>query len=239
MRKFLIAAVAAVTVIAVAAPIASAQAPANMSVKVTPTDAGTKKKPKNSTIKLAIENTAHNRTMSKLTITTAKSFTLSTKGLTKCNRAKLDPSTGGGPSACPKASIVGKGTATALLGVTSPTPSDLVFDVTPVVTSAKNIDFYLAERNTGVNVLAPGTISGRKLTIEVPAAAQQPVPGVFAGLVSLETTLKAKKGKNYLASTTGCKGKKHPFSATLTFVPNGSDTTGGNVNTSASSKCSK
>ena len=75
--------------------------------------------------------------------------------------------------------------------------------------------------------------------IEVPEAAQQPVPSVFAGLVSLETTLKAKKGKNYLASTTGCKGKKHPFSATLTFVPNGSDTTGGNVNTSASAKCSK
>jgi hypothetical protein len=239
LRKFLITAVVAVTAIAVAAPIASAQAPAKMSVKVTPTNAGTKKKPKNSTIKLSIENTATNRTMSKLTITTAKSFKLSTKGLTKCNRAALDPSTGGGPSACPKASIVGKGTATALLGVTSPTPSDLEFDVTPVVTGAKNIDFYLAEKNTGVNVLAPGTISGRKLTIEVPEAAQQPVPGVFAGLVSLETTLKAKKGKNYLASTSGCKAKKHPFSATLTFVPNGSDTTGGTVNAKANAKCSK
>ena len=178
-----------------------------MKVKITPTKAGTKKKPKNSTIKLSIENTATNRTMSKLTITTAKTFKFSTKGLTKCNRAKLDPSTGGGPDACPKASIVGKGTATALLGVTSATPSDLEFDVTAVVTSSKNIDFYLAEKNTGVNVLAPGTISGRKLTIEVPAAAQQPVPGVFAGLVSLETTLKAKKGKKYLASTTGARAR--------------------------------
>lgn len=239
MRKFLIAAVAAVTVIAVPT-VASAQTPAaTMDVKVTPTKAGKKKKPKNSTINLSIENTATNRTMSKLTITTSKTFKLSTKGLTKCDRANLDPSTGGGPSSCPKASIVGKGTATALLGVTSPTPSPLEFDVTPVVTGAKNIDFYLAEKNTGVNVLAPGTISGRKLTIEVPAAAQQPVPGVYAGLVSLETTMKAKKGKNYLASTNGCKGKKHPFSATLTFVPNGSDTTGGDVKTSANAKCKK
>ena len=107
------------------------------------------------------------------------------------------------------------------------------------MTSAKNIDFYLAEKTTGVNVLAPGTISGRKLTIEVPAAAQQPVPGVFAGLVSLETTLKAKKGKNYLASTNGCKAKKHAFSADLTFVANGADTTGGNVNTKANATCKK
>jgi hypothetical protein len=239
LRKYLIAALAAVTAIAFAG-VSIAQTPAaNMEVKVTPTKAGTKKKPKNSKITLSIENTATNRTMSELTITTSKTFKLSTKGLTKCNRANLDPSTGGGPSACPKASIVGKGTATALLGVTSPTPSPLEFDVTPVVTGSKNIDFYLAEKNTGVNVLAPGTISGRKLTIEVPAAAQQPVPGVYAGLVSLETTMKAKKGKNYLASTTGCKAKKHAFSATLTFVPNGSDTTGGTVNTKANAKCKK
>jgi hypothetical protein len=239
LRKYLIAALAAVTVIAFAG-VSFAQAPAaNMTAKVTPTKVGTKKKPKNSTIKLSIENTATNRTMSKLTITTAKTFKLSTKGLTKCDRAKLDPSTGGGPDACPKASIVGTGTATALLGVTSPTPSDLEFDVTPVVTGPKNLDFYLAEKNTGVNVLAPGTISGRKLTIEVPTAAQQPVPGVYAGLVSLETTLKAKKGKNFLASTTGCSKKKHPFSAKLTFVPNGSDTTGGTVSTKANAKCSK
>ena len=239
MKKYLVAALAAVIAVA-AVGVASAQTPAaNMKVKVTPTKVGTKKKPKNSTINLSIENTATNRTMSKLTITTAKSFKLSTKGLTKCDRAKLDPSTGGGPDACPKASIVGKGIATALLGVTSPTPSDLEFDVTPVVTGPKNLDFYLAERNTGVNVLAPGTISGRKLTIEVPAAAQQPVPGVYAGLVSLETTLKAKKGKNYLASTNGCKAKKHPFSAKLTFVPNGSDTTGGTVDTKATASCKK
>ena len=239
MYKYLIAAVAAVTVIA-SVGVATAQTPAaKMKVKVSPADAGTKQKPKNSTIKLSVENTATNRTMSKLTITTAKTFKLSTKGLTKCSRSKLDPSTGGGPGACPKAAIVGKGTATALLGVTSPTPTPLKFIVTPVVTGPKNIDFYLAETTTGVNVLAPGTISGRKLTIQVPAAAQQPVPGVYAGLVSLNATMRAKKGTHYLASTTGCAKRKHPFSATLTFVPNGSDTTGGTVSTKASSACKK
>ena len=86
--------------------------------------------------------------------------------------------------------------------------------------------------------MAPGHLSGRKLTIEVPEVAQQPVPGTFAGLISLETTLKAKQGKNYLASTTGCKGKKHPFSAVLTFRDNGA-TPAGTRSASTAAACKK
>jgi hypothetical protein len=236
LRKYLITAVAAVTAVALTAPIASAQTPTpDMSVSVSPKNAGTKKKPKNSTIKLAVENPETNRTMSKLTITTAKTFKLSAKGLTKCAEADLEQ---GGPAACPRASRVGKGTASAALGVTSTTPTPLTFDVTAIVLGAKEIGFYLAARELPVNVLAPGHLSGRKLTIEVPQAAQQPVPGTFAGLISLNATMKAKKGKNFLASTTGCKARKHSFSAVLTFVNNGA-TPAGTRSTSATSRCSK
>jgi hypothetical protein len=236
LRKYLITAVAAVTAVAVAAPVASAQTPTpTMKVSVTPKDAGTKTKPKNSAIKFEIENPETTRTMSKLTITTPKTFKLSAKGLTKCSEAVLESS---GPSACPKASRVGKGTARAALGVTSPTPSPLTFDVTAVVLGAKELGFYLAAREVPVNVLAPGHISGRKLTIEVPAAAQQPVPGTYAGLIALEATLKGRKGRNYLASTTGCKARKHPFSAVLTFVNNGASPAGSR-STKANARCTK
>jgi hypothetical protein len=71
----------------------------------------------------------------------------------------------------------------------------------------------------------------------VPDAAQQPLPGTYAGLVDIDTTLKAKKGKNYLASTTGCKKKKHAFKTVLTFINNGVSPAG-NVTVKASSKCS-
>jgi hypothetical protein len=236
LRKYLITALAAVTAVALTAPIASAQTPSpEMKVSITPKKAGTKKKPKYSTIKLSIENPETTRTMSELTITTAKTFKFSGKGLTTCDEADLEQ---GGPSACPAKSRVGKGVASAALGVTSPTPTPLTFDVTAIVLGAKEIGFYLAARELPVNVLAPGHISGRKLTIEVPQAAQQPAPGLFAGLISLETTLKAKKGKNYLASTNGCKSRKHPFSAVLTFVDNGA-TTGGTRSTSTNAACSK
>jgi hypothetical protein len=236
LRKYLIAAVAAVATVGMSTSIASAQEPKpTMKVNITPKKAGTKKKPKNSTIKLSIENPETNRTMSKLTITTAKTFKFSAKGLTKCDEDVLEAQ---GPSACPAKSRVGKGTASAGLGVTSPTPTPLTFDVTAVVLGPKEIGFYLAARELAVNVLAPGHISGRKLTIEVPEVAQQPVPGTYAGLISLETTLKAKKGKNYLASTNGCKARKHKFSAVLTFRDNGA-TPAGTRSTNASAACSK
>jgi hypothetical protein len=235
LRKYLITAIAAVTAIAIAAPAASAQAPATMKVGVTPTKAGTKSKPKNSTINLAVTNADTKRTMSKLTITTAKTFKLSTKGLTKCKASVLEAR---GPSACPKASRVGKGTAEALVGVNGPSPTPLTFKVTAVVTGPKNLAFDLQGQQLPVHVMAPGTISGTKLTISVPQAAQQPVPGTFAGLVSLQATMTGKKGTNYLASTTGCVKKKHAFSSLLTFINNGVSPAG-TVTAKANAKCSK
>ena len=203
MRKYLIFGVAALTALAFTA-VALAQTPTapTMEVAVTPKKAGTKKKPKNSQIKLEIVNNDPKRTLGKLTIAQPKTFTLSAKGLTKCDDQTLEQ---GGPSACPKASRVGKGIAHALVGVNGPNPTPLTFDVTAVVLGPKDIAFYLAAREIPVNVVAPGKISGSKLTITVPIAAQQPAPGTWAGLVSLETTLGAKKGKHYLATTTGCK----------------------------------
>jgi hypothetical protein len=235
LRKYLIVAIAALTAVAFTA-VSFAQTPAaTMDVKITPKKAGTKKKPKNSEITLEIVNSDSKRTLSRLTITQPKTFKLSAKGLTKCDEATLE---NGGPAACPRASRVGKGIAHALVGVNGPAPTPLTFDVTPVVLGAKSIGFYLAARELDVNVLSPGRISGDKLIIDVPIAAQQPAPGVWAGLVSLQTTLAAKKGKNYFASTTGCTKKKHAFSTVMTFVDNGVGAPG-NLTVKASSKCSK
>ena len=234
MRKYLIVGIAALTALAFTA-VSFAQTPAaTMDVKITPTKAGTKKKPKNSKIFLNIANSDSKRTLSRLTITQPKTFKLSAKGLTKCDEATLE---GGGPAACPRASRVGKGIARALVGVNGPNPTPLTFDVTAVVLGAKSVGFYLAARELDVNVLSPGRLSGNKLIIDVPVAAQQPAPGVWAGLVSLQTKLQAKKGKNFFASTTGCKKKKHQFSTVLTFIDNGVGAPG-ELTVKASSKCS-
>jgi hypothetical protein len=233
LRKYLIVAVAALTTVAVAATASIAQTPAaSMKVTIAPKKAGTKKKPKNSSIHLTIKNNDPNRTLSKLTVTSPKTFKLSGKGLTTCKEADL---VSGGPDACPKASILGKGTANALLGVNGASPTPLHFDVTPILVGKDRIDFNLNTAAIG-NLIAPAKIKGRKLTITVPDQAQQPLPGTYAGLVDIDTTLKAKKGKHYLGSTVGCKKKKHAFSTLLTFINNGVSPAG-TVTVKASSKC--
>jgi hypothetical protein len=233
LRKYLIVAVAALTGLAFAT-VSFAQTPAaSMKVTIAPKKAGTKKKPKNSSIHLTIKNNDSKRTLSKLTIKTPKTFKLSGKGLTTCAEADL---VAGGPDACPKASKLGKGTANALLGVNGTSPTPLHFDVTPILVGKNKIDFNLFTAAIG-NLISPATIKGDKLTIIVPDAAQQPLPGTYAGLVDIDTTMKAKKGKHYLASTVGCKKKKHAFSTVLTFIDNGVSPAG-DVTVKASSKCS-
>jgi hypothetical protein len=238
LRKYLIVAVAAIAAIAFAS-VALAQTPnQSMTVTVGPKKAGTKKKPKNSSIVLDIQNNQPKRTLGKLVITSPKTFTLSAKGLTKCSASSIEANQS--IDQCPKASKVGKGTATALAGVNSTTtaPTEITFDVTAVVTGPKKLVFFLAARGYPINVPSPGTIKGRKLTITVPDAAQHLGP-VWNGLKSIHTTLKAKKGKHYLASTTGCVKKKHKFSTKLTFVDNTIPDTAGTVTLNASSKCTK
>jgi hypothetical protein len=234
----MIVAVAAIAVIAFASvSLAQTPAPQSMKVKVAPKNAGTKKKPKNSSIVLDIQNNEQQRTLGKLEITSPKTFHLSAKGLTKCTQAALEA---GGPAACPKKSIVGRGTAEALLGVNGATQVPLHFDVTAVVLGAKDLSFHLHSDSPPLDVLSPGKIKGRKLTITVPDTAQQPATGVWAGLKSIHTKLQAKKGKHMLASTTGCVKKKHKFSTKLTFVDNTIvPSTAGVVTVKASSKCTK
>jgi hypothetical protein len=240
LRKFLIVAIAALTAIAftTVALAQGTQKPATMKVTIKPKKAGTKKKPKNSSIELNIQNNDSKRTLGKLTITSPKTFKLSTKGLTACAQSSIEANQS--VDQCPKGSKIGGGTASALVGVNSTTtaPTPLTFDVTAVVIKGKNkLGFFLAARELPINVLSPGKISGRKLTITVPDQAQQPATNVWAGLVSIHTTLKGKKGKHYLASTTGCKKHKQAFSTVLHFV-NNTVSPAGDVKVTGSSKCS-
>jgi hypothetical protein len=222
LRKYLVASLAAATAIACAGVAIAQSTPASMTVTVSPKKAGTKPKPKSTQLSLAIVNNDTKRTMSALDITMPKTLALSTKGFPACTVDTLDNKT---KSACPRGSKVGSGVAKAILGVNNPDPSkqsNLTFIVTAFTGGKDKVNFYLEGI---VKVTAPGTLSkkgGKQvLHIQVPDAAQQPAPGVYAGLVSLETTLKGIAKKNKLIATTGCKAKAHPFSTVMTFIDNG------------------
>jgi hypothetical protein len=224
LRKILVAGMATLLV-AGGATAALAQAPTapTLTVTVKPTKAGTKKKPKNSSIHFTVVNNDSKKTLSKLVITMPMTLKLSGKGFKTCSLAKLNAD---GPTGCPRGSRVGGGTSDALLGVNGPTPTALHFVVTAVIQSKTKLNFYLHSTGIPINVVAPGTVRGRKLTVTVPDAAQQPAPGTWAGLVRLDSTIKGKAKKHFLIASTGCKAGKQKFTAALTFANNGVSTPG-------------
>jgi hypothetical protein len=236
LRKILVAATAALLVMggATAALAQTAGAP-TLKVSVSPTKAGTKKKPKNTQIHLKVVNNDPKKSLSSVAIGIPKTLKLSGKGFKACSESFLNAN---GPAACPKGSKIGGGTSDALVGVNGPSQTPLHFVVTAFVGGKNTINFYLHSTGIPINVVAPGKVHGSKLVVTVPVQAQQPAPGVWAGLVSLETTLKGKVHKHFLVASTGCKSGKDKFTAALTFANNGVSTPG-TVTVGGAAKCKK
>ena len=133
MRKYLIAAVAAVTAIAFSAVAFGKGADtATLKVKVSPKDAGTKKKPKNSTYTLDIVNGNTQRTMSDLDVFLARNVKLSLKGMPKCDPDRIFS------RSCPRSAVLGTGEAKAKVGVNGDPAAvrDLTFEVTAFKTNS-------------------------------------------------------------------------------------------------------
>ena len=245
MRKFLVAAIAAVAAIALTASFASAQSAdtATLKVAVSPTKAGTAKKPKNVNYSLNVVNGNTNRTMSDLDVFIAKTAKLSLKGLPKCAPDKIFA------RSCSSSTVLGRGEAKAKVGVNGDPANvrDLTFKVTAYktnspVTGKEMLGFFIDD-GASLQFLTETTLTkasgkyGQKLHIDVPELAQR-VGSTYNGLVSLRTNLNKKVGKNYLVSTTGCQSKKHPYKVDLTFIDNGV-TTAAKISQTANAKCSK
>jgi len=226
LRKTLIAALTALTALALAA-VAIAQTPPSIDVTATvsPSKAGTKKKPKSEKVNLTINNSKESKTSaSKIEISFPKTLVLSTKGLKTCSAAKLDAQ---GKASCPRGSVAGLGTAKALLNATSDNPAPLNFNVTTFVAGKNLLAFYLEQQGTdsGVQQALPAKITkagtGQKLTINIPKNLQQPAPGVYSALQQIKNSLGLKSGKYALVKSIGCpKAREHQIGVKITYVPN-------------------
>jgi hypothetical protein len=244
LRKYLIAAIAAVAAISLTA-VAVAQLPdtATLKVKVSPAKAGTKKKPKNATYTLDVVNNNTQRTMSDLDVFLAKNVKLSLKGMPSCAPDTIFA------RSCPKSAVLGKGEAKAKVGVNGDPAAvtDLTFAVTAFKTKSpatgKDMLGFFIDDGASLQFLTETTLTkasgkyGQKLHIDVPELAQR-VGATYNGLVSLNAKLTKKVGKKYLISTVGCKAKKHPYKVDLTFIPNGV-TDGRVISDTATAGCKK
>jgi hypothetical protein len=218
LRKLLTVVVAATATLALAGGAVAQSDEITFKASVSPADAGTANKPKNTKLRFQQTLDKPGTTVEFIDLALPRSLKLSGKGLGDCT---VDDLAFGGPPACANDKAGPTGHATATLG-TGPSAQELVFNVTPFVASATTLLFYVAsEEGSGVAVQSPITgkitAKGRKLRIRIPLELRQPVVGVDASLTSLDATFTAKKGKRYLVSSVGCKNRKHKFNAKLTF----------------------
>jgi hypothetical protein len=245
LRKYLIAALAAVLSIALASvavaqnPDPSASAP-DVRVTVSPAKAGTKKKPRNSTLKLFVKNNRTDATVDTITVFVAKNVKLNGKGFKYCSASKLNSQ---GKTACPAGSKAGSGTANAVVG---PDRVPLKFTVDAYVGGKSSIIFYTQQVGGTVRKALVGKVSktsgkyGSKIVIKIDDDLQQPAFGVFSSLVDLNTTIKAKRGKNYLVTTNGCpKDRKHRFGVKFGFRPNATFPATGSASGVTDAPCAK
>ena len=220
MRKLLTGAIAASVSLAVAAGAIAQSPEATFTADVTPSKAGTKRKPKNTTLGFGVTLDKPNTTVEYINLNLPRGLKISGKGMRRCSVNTLATQ---GPSGCPSGSKAGPtGTAEADLGPEGPEQSQLHFTVSPFVLDNNTFVFYVAsESGTGIAVQSPitGEITkkGRRLRIRIPQELRQPVPGVDASLTSLNQTFSGKRGKKYIVSSVGCKNRKHKFTGSMEF----------------------
>lgn len=152
-----------------------------------------------------------------------------------CSRAKI----AGGPSKCPKSSIMGSGSGTAYASTAKTHPK-----ITVVNGGSKTIYFYTVLNNPArVRQPVIGSIkkSSGPYAYELTATVPQDlriVAGTPIELTELNVIAGGKSyAKNFLA-TTGCSGGKWPFKITTDYQdPNNGKT--GSASFSSSVKCTK
>jgi hypothetical protein len=216
LRKLLTAAVAATAMLALAT-VAIADPndqEATLTVKATPTDAGTTKKPKNVKLGFTSKVNMPGTTVEIIEVLLPKGLKFSGKGFKKCD---IEEVIAAGVNACPSGSRVGpKGTANALVG---PQGAPLNFDVYPFVESNTQFAFYLSQQGGGVQSAVHGRLTnkGRRMSITIPQELRQP-GGLDATLTGLDQTFSGKAKKNYIVSSTSCPKGGWEVGSKLTFA---------------------
>jgi hypothetical protein len=250
LRKYLIAALAACVAVGTLAVSAPAQAPTGIELKVNlkPPKSGTKRKPKSTKIHFVTTNKDVSQTADGIKIWIPKTLKISNKGFPRCDEDVLgDPQQG--PDACPKGSEVGGGTALARAGVNvNPTnPPQLPFDVRAFVTGKSSMVFHIRSTQPGIEIVAltPAKLKkasgkyGQLLDVTIPKEPAQFYLGQYNGLEELNVTIGAKRGKNMLIASTGCKNRKAPFKTEISFAENPGPPKAEKLSDTANATCKK
>jgi hypothetical protein len=220
MRKVALLATTVVAAVGMTSPALAVNADQGLNISLSPTKAGTKKKPANVKLKVITTTTPKDATpfaTRQAVIHFDKNLVFNPGKFKTCTAATVQSN----EAACPKGSKVGSGSAigtaigqTSNLAVSAynASGSKLLLHVT--ASTPLQIDSVIT-----ASLKADTGKFGKKLVVPIPDNLQQPVPGVFATLKQFVTTVKAtSKGVPYVGLA-GCpKSKKLSFKGDFTFT---------------------
>jgi hypothetical protein len=226
MRKFLILAVGALALVVVA--VAVAQTPPDTTITsettVSPSKAGTKKKPQGVKLvykaKFTTSADIEHPIITGGTVLVPKGALYNGGKYPKCSEATLNR---GGPAKCPPKSIMGTGSGVAKADNVTTIPR-----ITVVNGGANKIYFFTVLQNPArVQAAVPATITktsgawAYRVTFKVPTSLQI-VAGIPITLDSLKVTLGGKSwAKDWLATTSCPASKKWPYESTFDLSAGG------------------
>jgi hypothetical protein len=216
LRKLLTVAVAATAtlVLATGAIADPNDSEATLTATAKPTDAGTKRNPKNVKLGFNLQVDKPGTTVEIIEVLLPKGTKISGKGFKKCNEEDL---LAVGVTGCASGSKAGpKGTANAAVGIQR---APLNLDVFPYVEDANTLLFYLAQQGGGVQTVVKGEITnkGRKMAITIPSELRKP-GGLDATLTGINQVFSAKRNGNYIVSSTSCPRGGWEFGGRLVFA---------------------
>lgn len=235
MRKTLIAAcVAALALVVAAVAMAATTHSQKLDATVSPSRAGTAKKPKPITLQVRLTGSTNDGSVppaSKRVITYfGRGIVFNGAPFKSCTLETLNDANKG-PSACPAESKIGGGTATAHIGDDPNGPDESLVVTVVNGPKGKTTLFHLkGEKPVAVNAAFAAKIVkirsgafGYKLDVTIPKALYNPVGTTYTPLTDFNVKIKAIKrvaGKQVsILSTISCpKSKKWPFKGTWEYA---------------------
>jgi hypothetical protein len=237
MKKLAIAVTGALALAGIGVGISSAVTPAiTIKASVSPKQHGTKKKPKVTKLVVKLATTPNPAepafAASDTIVHLGKQLTFQGKALKSCSATQVQAD----DTKCPKGSKVGTGVAAGnALGLTEN------LTVTAYNGPGGNKLELLVDGQSPLQIhsVIEGILSsdsglyGKKLTVHVPEALQQPAPGVYATLIQFDTTINrvlGSKKRPYVGINSCPKNKKIAFGVDYKYT----DGTSQNAKTTAS-----
>lgn len=260
MKKYMTVALAAMLAVSVAAVgIAQTERTHTMDAQVIPTDAGTKKKPKNGTASIGLKtDPAESVTVDTFSYFFPKQVKISTAGLKNyCTVAQISNNGNVPPAKCEKAEV-GGGVATAFVG--SRTGLKLTLQTTLYAAKSGLTVYVAADELPDVRKAFPATFEeapegyGQALVADVPEELEFPAPSTPAILDTVDLkigpkqrkVIKRRDGKRRrvvyrLVSVRGCAGGDHDIGTRLEYAddPRDASPAPGDTFATATSPCTK